>query len=113
IPCVERFPQMVELSREYGPKDVTFLSLSLDDREDPGALRRAAAFLAEQKADFRHYRLDEPVLDGFDMLGLLGIPAVLVFDREGALSRKLTTDDPNDQFTEQDVVKAIEELLPA
>lgn len=111
IPCIERFPQMVELSREYGPQGVTFLSMSLDDRDDPGALRRAEAFLAEQDAGFDHYRLDEPMLDGFDKFGLLSIPAVLVFDREGNLSRKLTTDDPNQQFTETDVEEAVRSLL--
>lgn len=111
VPCLERFPEMVELAERYGDRGVTFIAFDLDDPDDPGALERAEAFAREQGGPIDHFRTTLPVLDAFDELGLLGIPAVYVYDRDGKLARRLTADDPNAQFTEADVEDAIQELF--
>lgn len=111
VPCLERFPEMVELAERYGDRGVTFIAFDLDDPGDPGALERAEAFAREQGGRIDHFRTTLPVLDAFDELGLLGIPAVYVYDRDGKLARRLTADDPNAQFTEADVERAVQELL--
>lgn len=111
VPCLERFPEMVELAERYGDRGVTFIAFDLDDPDDLGALERAEAFAREQGGRIDHFRTMLPVLDAFDELGLLGIPAVYVYDRDGELARRLTADDPNAQFTEADVERAIQELL--
>lgn len=111
VPCVERFPHMVELYQKYRSKGVRFISMCLDDRDDPDALRRAEQFLVAQHATFENYRMDEVVPDAFEKLDLLGIPAVFVYDRSGKLRYRLTGDDPNHQFTDADVEGAIEKLL--
>lgn len=111
VPCLDRFPEMVELAGRYGGRGVTFIAFDLDDPGDPGALERAEAFAREQGGRIDHFRTTLPVLDAFDKLGLLGIPAVYVYDRTGKLDQRLTADDPNAQFTGADVEGAIQELL--
>jgi len=53
----------------------------------------------------------EKIPTAFEKLGLLGIPAVYVYDRGGKLVERLTADDPNAQFTDEDVERAIREQL--
>ena len=111
IPCVERFPKMVELYHEYSSRGVTFVSMCLDDREDAEAVAYAREFLGKQKAIFANYLMDEIVTEGFVKLGLLGIPAVYVYAPDGERRYRLTADDPYNQFTDEDVESAIQELL--
>ena len=111
-PCVQRFPHMVELSRKYGSRQgIRFVSISLDDRSDPAALELAHKFLIQQNATMDNYRMDEIVPDAFDKLGIQGIPAVFLYDRQGNLRYRLTGDDPNHQFTNEDVDRAVQNLL--
>lgn len=111
VPCVERFPKMVELYNEYSPRGVTFVSMCLDDREDTDAVAYAREFLGKQKATFANYLMDEIVTEGFVKLDLLGIPAVYVYAPDGERRYRLTADDPYNQFTDEDVESAIQELL--
>jgi thiol-disulfide isomerase/thioredoxin len=111
VPCLERFPHMVQLERRYGPKGVTFVSLSLDDREDAEAIAFARQFLTEQKATFANYLLDEIVTEGFVKLDLLTVPAVFIYDATGKRRFELTGDDPNNQFSDHDVERAIRDLI--
>ena len=111
LPCIERFPHMVELANQYAERGVRFVSLCLDDRDDEDAIELAQRFLTEQRAEFPNFLMDEVVTRAFDKLDLLGIPAVFIYGREGSLLHRLTGDDPNNQFTDADVEIAIEELL--
>lgn len=111
LPCLERFPAMVELAERYGDEGVTFIALSLDDRGDAGAMRQAERFVREQGGPIEHYVTSEVIPDAFEQLDLLGLPAVKIYARDGTLARTLDSDDPNDQFTEADVEAAIGELL--
>jgi len=110
-PCLERFPHMVSLHKRYGESGVRFISMSLDDRDDEGAVEQARSFLVRQNAAFENYLMDENVTDAFQKLDLMSIPAVMIYGRDGRLRYKLTGDDPNRQFTNEDVDRAIEELL--
>jgi len=111
-PCVQRFPHMVELSRKYSNRQgIRFVSMSLDDRSDPAALDLARKFLIKQNATMDNYRMDEIIPDAFDKLGIQGVPAVFLYDREGNLRYRLTGDDPNHQFTNDDVDRAVQHLL--
>ncbi|MGH9380021.1 MAG: TlpA family protein disulfide reductase [Thermoanaerobaculia bacterium] len=113
VPCLDRFPAMVELAERYGDRGVVFVALDLDDPGDAGALERAEAFAREQGGRIHHFRSTLPILEAFDKLGLLGIPAVYVYGRDGELARRLTADDPNVQFTDADVEQAVRALLEA
>jgi thiol-disulfide isomerase/thioredoxin len=110
-PCLERFPHMVELHNSYRGRDVQFVSMCLDDRSDNEAIAAAHRFLEQNHATFRNYLMDENILDAFEKLDLLGIPAVFIYDREGLLRFRLTGDDPRSQFTDEDVESAIVALL--
>jgi thiol-disulfide isomerase/thioredoxin len=111
IPCIEKFPHMVDLSHRYAGRGVQFVSTSLDDPTDDLAIAYAREFLVEQQAEFPNYLINENVTDTFERLDLMTIPAVFIYGRDGALRYRLTADDPNNQFTDQDVEDAIEALL--
>lgn len=111
VPCVERFPHMVEMYQTYDDRGVQFVSMSLDDRGDLGAVERAGEFLIEQRATFPNFLMDENVLEGFEKLELMTVPAVYVYAPDGTLFRKLTADHPDRQFTEEDIEAAIQDLL--
>lgn len=113
LPCIERFPHMVELAQKYADQDVEFVSLCLDDRDDEDSIALAKRFLTEQRARFPNFLMDEVVTQAFEKLDLLGIPAVFIYGPDGSLRYRLTGDDPNNQFTDADVDDAIEELLAA
>jgi thiol-disulfide isomerase/thioredoxin len=110
-PCLQRFPYMVALYHKYKDRGVTFVSLSVDNREDRAAAEAARAFLVKQHATFPNYLLDENILEAFEKLDLVAVPAVFVYDRSGRQRYKLTGDDPSQQFTEADVEAAVMALL--
>ena len=111
-PCIERFPHMVRLQGKYGTTGkVRFVSMNLDDRDDSDAIRRAEEFLVKQKAAFDNFRMNEVTPDVFEKLNLLSIPAVMIYDEGGKLQHKLTGDDPNKQYTNEDVEAAIQQML--
>lgn len=113
LPCLERFPAMVEMARKYDDDGARFLSLSLDDARNEGAVERAREFLGEHEApaNMRHYLMTESIPVAFEKLDLLGIPAVDLYDRVGRRAVRLNQDHPDDQFTEDDVERALERLL--
>ncbi|MGH9456977.1 MAG: TlpA family protein disulfide reductase [Thermoanaerobaculia bacterium] len=110
VPCLERFPAMVDMAAEWEPRGVTFVSLSLDGVDDPETIDQVRGFLEEQNARMPNYLMDEIIPDAFEKLDLLGIPAVYIYDAEGNRTHRLTGDDPNAQFTEADVEAALREL---
>ena len=110
-PCVERFPGIVELDRRYRNQGVRVVSMLLEDRGDSDAIRAAKRFLVENNATFENYYIDENLLDAFESLDLIGIPAVVIYDRKSQERYRLTGDNPNRQFDESDVENAIIALL--
>jgi thiol-disulfide isomerase/thioredoxin len=110
-PCKENFPHLVEMHKKYSSKGLVAVSLSLDDPTKPKALAEALAFLKEKKAEFPNFVLDEEQADAFDKLNVNAIPAVLLFGPDGKEIKRFTLDDPNHQFTYDDVEKEIAKLL--
>lgn len=109
--CIERFPEMVKLHKQYQHDNVSFISMNLDDREDTDSITAANRFLKAMNATFEHYHMDENLMLTFESLDLIGIPAVLIYDQDGSEKFRLTGDNPNKQFTEHDVENAILTLL--
>ena len=110
-PCKENFPHVVEMHRKYGPKGLAVISLSLDDPSDKAAVAEAERFLKEKKAPFTNILLDETFGDGFEKLGISAIPAVFLYGPDGKEVKRFTMDDPNNQFTYDEVEKAVAALL--
>jgi hypothetical protein len=55
--------------------------------------------------------LDEKDGVGFDKLDINTIPAVFLYGPDGKLIKKFTMDDPNNQFTYEDVEKEVASRL--
>lgn len=110
-PCIERFPHMVQLQKEYKDQGVSFVSMSVDDREDKRAVESARQFLRKQNATFRNYLMDENILQAFEKLDVQGIPAVFIYDRTGRQRHYFNGNDPNHQFTQKEVDEALAALV--
>ncbi len=112
-PCKENFPHLVEMRRRYGSEGLNVVSLSLDDVEDAKALAAAEKFLREKRAEFANVVLKEEYGAGYDKLDISAIPAVFLFGPDGEEVKRFTMDDPNDQFTYEQVEKEVAARLAA
>lgn len=110
-PCIERFPHMVDLYHRYHDQGVRFISLNFDQQGDIESLQWANRFLQRIGAAFPNYHMDENMTAAFDHLDLQGLPVVLIYGVDGAEAYRLTGDDPNHQFHDQDVENAVLALL--
>jgi thiol-disulfide isomerase/thioredoxin len=110
-PCKENFPHLVEMDRKYRDKGLAVISLSLDDNSDKKALVEAEKFLREKKAKFTNILLDEEFGVGFEKLNIGAIPAVFLYGPDGKEIARFTMDDTRNQFTYDDVEKAIAAVL--
>jgi thiol-disulfide isomerase/thioredoxin len=110
-PCKENFPHLVEMHKKYAGKGLQVISLSLDDTTDVKAVEAARKFLSDQKAKFLNVLLDEEFGVGFEKLDINAIPAVFVYGPDGKLVKRFTMDDPNKQFTYDEVEKDVTALL--
>jgi thiol-disulfide isomerase/thioredoxin len=81
-PCVAEFPDLVRLAGER--KDVTFLSVTIDDPAERGAVE---TFLAKQKPTFPVYLKapggDEAFITGIDAKWSGAVPLTLIYDAAG------------------------------
>ncbi|HMB04902.1 MAG TPA: TlpA disulfide reductase family protein [Isosphaeraceae bacterium] len=110
-PCKENFPHIVAMHKKYADKGLAVISLSLDDPTEAKQVGEAKAFLNEKKAEFTNFLLDEEQGAAFEKLGTNTIPAVFLYGPDGKEIRRFTLDDPNSQFTYDEVEKTAEELL--
>jgi thiol-disulfide isomerase/thioredoxin len=110
-PCKENFPHLVEMHRKFAGKGLKVISLTLDDPTDKKAVAAAEKFLQEKKAVFMNVLLDENYGDGFDRLDINTIPAVFLFNPDGKEIKRYTMDDPDHQFTYDEVEKEVSALL--
>lgn len=113
VPCIERFPKMVDLNKKYGDKGVAFVSINFDDPEDGESLQKAEAFLNQVQADFDNFYFNENLIDSFEHMGVIALPTVLVYDTEGEEYKRLTNTNPNKQFNGKDIEDVVEKLLAA
>jgi thiol-disulfide isomerase/thioredoxin len=112
-PCKENFPHLVEMHKKFADKGLAVASLSFDDREDADAVAEAEKFLREQGATFTNVLLDEDFGVGNEKLDINGIPAVFLYGPDGKEVRRYTGDDPNNQFTYEQVEKDVAAMLEA
>jgi thiol-disulfide isomerase/thioredoxin len=110
-PCKENFPHVVAMNAKYAGKGLAVISLSLDDPTNTKAVDEAKKFLAEKNATFTNFLLNETQDDGFEKLNTNAIPAVFLFGPDGKEIKRFTMDDPNKQFTYDEVEKTVAEML--
>jgi thiol-disulfide isomerase/thioredoxin len=110
-PCKENFPHVIEMHRKYAKKGLAVISLSLDDPTSKHAIAEAEKFLKEKKSVVTNVLLEEEFGVGFEKLGISTIPAVFLYSPSGKELKRFTMDDPNNQFTYDEVEKAVVALL--
>lgn len=110
-PCKENFPHLVAMHKKYADKGIAFASISLDNVGKPKDLAAATEFLTQKQANFTNFVLDESMDDAFEKLDITSIPAVFLFGPDGQVVRRFTLDNPNNQFTYEQVETAVQEFL--
>lgn len=113
IPCREKFPETVALSRKYSDGGLVVISMSLDD---PEAREAALKFLQSQNAPFDHLVSSLGGSDeSFEEFEIEGgaLPHLKLYDRKGELRHTFSNSDPlaERQFTHADVERRVQELL--
>ena len=112
-PCKENFPHVLEMHKKFASKGLQVVSLSLDDPEDDAAIKEAKKFLESKKSDIINILLDEGSGGGFEKLNINTIPAVFLYGPDGKELKRFTMDDTKNQFTYDEVEKAVSALLEA
>jgi len=110
-PCKANFPHVVEMHEKYAGKGLQVISLSLDDLSDAKAVKEATEFLVSKKAVFKNLIMSESQDVAFDKLAISAIPSVFLFDSAGKEIRRFTLEDPNNQFTYEQVEATIQAML--
>ncbi|MGE5194010.1 MAG: TlpA disulfide reductase family protein [Deltaproteobacteria bacterium] len=120
-PCMKEFPNLVKLHQKYGRTGVTCMSLSCDyqgiKNKPPEYYReRVVRFLEKQGAAFQNLLASDPAEELYEKMELASIPAVFVYGRDGKLVKRFDNEQAKteeDNFTYDDVIKLVEELLKA
>jgi len=113
VPCVKKFPHLVELHKKYSEKGLVCVSLSMDKFGDEDAYKqeKVVKFLKEKGAVFPNFIVTEPKKDEEALMKLLGdfsaIPYMVMFDRTG---KKVWASDEM-KLTDEQLDKKIEEQL--
>ena len=110
IPCKKEFPRLVKLHEQFAKDGLVCMSMSVDEREDSAA---ALTFLKGRQASFANFLIDEPAQVWQNHFSLKGVPAVFIWDRTGKQVARFDGDDPDNQFTYDQVEKKVAELLQA
>lgn len=115
-PCKENFPHVLEMHEKFGSKGLNVISCSFDGGTgepefDDKELAAAQAFLEEKKSPITNVLLAEDRDQMFEKFDISTIPAVFVYDATGREVKRYTWDDPNNQFTYEQVEKEVAALL--
>lgn len=108
-PCVEEFPDLVKIAREFRPRGLEIILVSIDDQEEID--KKAGPFLQMQGVTFRTYfkktRDDEAFINAIDKKWSGAIPATFIYDRNGQLVKNFIAQQNYKTFAE-----ALQPLLP-
>ena len=87
-PCVEEFPDLVKLYRNYKNENFELILISLDFKEEVDS--KVIPFLKENNIDFSTYYIDvknnvEDIINYFDKKWEGAIPASFIYDRNNTM----------------------------
>ncbi len=110
IPCREKFPHVVELSRNHAGEGLAVISLSIDD---PAEREAVLEFLTEQGATFENYigsyGLGTEATEAFEYGG--EVPFYKLYDRTGVLRHQFSGDPRDDIEPIESMDARVAELL--
>jgi len=116
-PCIQEFPHLIELSRKYPASQLVCVSASLDYEGLPStpveASRDSALeFLKEKQATIHNVIFREDSQTIFDeKLKIGSIPAVEVYDVDGAIRQRFDDSQPEPFGYEKSITPLIEQLI--
>jgi thiol-disulfide isomerase/thioredoxin len=110
-PCKENFPHVVAMNKKYAGQGLNVVTLSVDDPTNDKAVAEARKFLEEQHATLTNYLLDEPEGFFFEKQNMSTIPAVFLYGPDGKEIKRFNLDDPNNQFTYDQVEQVVAAML--
>ncbi len=88
VPCIEEFPEILRLRRQYTDKGVEVFFVSLDDPKKRQS--QVVPFLKRMNVDFRTYIKragnDEQFINALSSDWSGALPATFIYDRNGMLS---------------------------
>lgn len=101
-PCVEEFPDIMQLNNEYKDKDFKLVFISLDFGDDLAS--KTKSFLRKMNVDFVTYsngfNKDEDLINYMDKNWEGAIPATFIFDKNGKLRKTLIGKHDYHEFKE-------------
>jgi thiol-disulfide isomerase/thioredoxin len=100
-PCRDEYPMLNELAKEYAPKGLQVVGVSMDDDGDIILMRR---FLARYKPIFPNYRKtagDQAAFTQAVMAGWNGtLPATFFYAKDGRLAGSFVGEKSREQYEE-------------
>ena len=107
-PCVEEFPDLVKLYRDYKDKGFTLVFISVDSKDE--IKEKVIPFLEKHKVDFTTYYVDFKSMDDFinyfDKNWEGAIPSTYIYGKNGKLAQKFIGNRDYEYFE-----KEIQKLL--
>jgi len=86
-PCRDEFPDLVKVDKDFRPKSLDFVTVSLDDESD--IKTTVPQFLAQMKATMPAYLLDvrdpEPAINAVDPKWQGELPATFLYNAKGEI----------------------------
>jgi thiol-disulfide isomerase/thioredoxin len=107
-PCRRQFPRLVKLHHDYADRGVVCVSVSVDDPEERDSVLK---YLKSKKATITNFLLDEDPSVWQDKWDITAIPAVFVYGVDGKIAARFDHNEPQNDFTYDDVEDAVDELL--
>jgi thiol-disulfide isomerase/thioredoxin len=108
-PCVEEFPDLVGIARQFQPRGVEVILVTIDEPEDIET--KVVPFLKKQGVTFHTYvkrtQDDEAFINAIDLKWSGAIPATFIYDTNGILVQRFVAQQNFKIFAE-----ALQPLLP-
>lgn len=87
-PCVEEFPELVRLYRQYKEQDFVLILVNLDSQEEVNS--KVIPFLKSNNVDFTTYYIDaenkvDDIIDYFDKKWEGAIPATFIYGKNNVM----------------------------
>jgi len=114
VPCVKKFPKLVERHQKYASQGLVCMSVSMDKlgAAEQYSKEKVLKFLQEKRATFPNFILIQPDKEEEALVKLIGdcflIPHLALFDRQG---RRIWTSADGPELTDEQLDKKIEQLL--
>jgi thiol-disulfide isomerase/thioredoxin len=97
VPCKAEMPMLVEAEKEYAPKGVQFIAVSLDDRQ---TRPKIPDFIGEFKIGFPVW-VGASTMDLEDLKLGEALPATAFLDRQGNIAARVLGQIPKDELLER------------